>query len=194
MLNKKAFTLVEVMVSFMIFMLITSVVTIGFISSQRSFTTGVALMDVSNDARMGADSIENDLTWAVLVEPSHTVGTDTYVTGDTELVLSIPSIDGVGDIVDGYFDYVIYHLNTTDPTLLERIVDPSSSSSRTLNTHIVARNVSTLNFSCNGTGLSSIAVLSDVSNVTASITTSKTVLGGRNLQKTLTITGKLRNY
>ncbi len=192
--SKRGFTLIEIMIATTIFLMITGIVTMAFISSQRSFTTGVALMDVSNDALTAVNSLESDLNWASLVEPSHGFVSGNYSTGDNQLVLLLPSMDSAGDIIDGQYDYVAYYLDGTDPTLLDREVSPSGSSSRTSTVHVVARNVSTLNFSFDGTNLSSVANLGLVDNVTASITTAKTVLGGRNLQKTLTITAKLRNY
>jgi len=173
-------TLVEVLIASVIALMIGGVVVAAFLSGQRSFVSGTTLMEVHGDARVAMDWLSRDIKWAhQVVMGSVTIGADTYTTGASELVLSIPSVDASGDIIDGLFDTVVYTLNATD---LMRIVAPDPGSSRTQLSDTIANNVTNLRFT------------TAADNIAVSLTAQKTVLGGRTLSETLSTSVALRNF
>ena len=195
MRRQKGYTLVEVLVSTAIFAVVFTVIISAYLGSQRSFITGTTLLDLQGQTRQSLHWLRKDIKWANFVESSKPINSKTYTTSNTELVLKIPSITNLGDIIDNEFDYVAYHLNDSDPSILERVVGPSphAASARPAVTYILARDVSALNFSSGGASLGSFGTLSGVRNISISLTTAKTVLGSRSLQSTVTTSITMRN-
>ena len=192
MKRQKGFTLVEVLVSTAIFMGMTMVFIGAYIGCQRSFVTGTVLLDLHAQTRQSLNWARKDIKWAIAVETSQVIGGNTYTTGDNELVLSLWAVDGSMNLITGSKDYVVYHLNDSDPAILERIVSPGSGG-RPGGTYIIAHDVSALNFSSGGTGLGSVTPAA-VRNITISLTTEKTLFGGRVLQSNAATNILLRNF
>lgn len=192
MKGKRGFTLVEVLVSTALLMGITTVIISVSIGCQRSFITGVELLNLQAQSRQAMQWLRRDIKWAVSLENSRTIGAKTYTTSNSEVVLRLPSISAAGDIITGY-DYIVYHLNDSDNSILERVVAADSSSARISGIYIVARDIMFLVFSSGGTGLSFVGTLSSVANVGISLSAGSQVLGGRNLLFVATTGITLRN-
>ncbi len=191
MKRQRGFTLVEVLVSIAIFVGMSTVIIGVYIGCQRSFITGRILLDLHGQTRQSLHWVRKDIKSAIVIRTSQTIGSKTYKTGDNELVLSLPAIDSNMDLTNSV-DYVVYHLNDSDPAILERIVSPGSGG-RPAGTYIIAQDVSALNFSSEDTGLGSVGTLVAVRNITIVLTTAKTVLGGRVLQSNVSTSILLRN-
>ncbi|MCK4994961.1 MAG: prepilin-type N-terminal cleavage/methylation domain-containing protein [Candidatus Omnitrophica bacterium] len=192
MKGKRGFTLVEVLVSTALLMGITTVIISVSIGCQRSFITGVELLNLQAQSRQAMQWLRRDIKWAVSLENSRTIGAKTYTTSNSEVVLRLPAISAAGDMITGY-DYIVYHLNDSDNSILERVVAADSSSARTSGIYIVARDIMFLVFSSGGTGLSFVGTLSSVANVGISLSAGSQVLGGRNLLFVATTGITLRN-
>ncbi len=170
----RGFTLVEVLIALGLSTIVLGLVFSIYIGQQRNFLVGNSYINIHQDARMAMDWMAKDIRWGIELLPSH----GAYSTSNSCVVLKIPSIDSAGDVIDidNDHDYLIYKLNTSDPSKLERTIDAKDGvSSRADETRTVAENISSLTFSYNGTGLSSVADLSTVTDIETALTTFTTV-------------------
>jgi len=190
----RGFTLVEIMIATGVSLIIVGIIVEVLMTSQRSFSTGVGLMRVHSNARLAMDQLTRDVKWARQIATSVTIGGTTYTTGDNELVLEVPSLDASGEILAVTFDTIVYHLTGASPDQIERIVSPDGASSRLSEEKIVANEVTAFDLSSGGVGLSSIANLQSVNDISITVTTSITVIGDQSVQETLSSRAKLRNF
>ena len=188
------FSLVELMVGLAIFSMIMTMIMVAYVGSQRDFITGIAKLDLNRNARLTIEWMRRDIKAADSLVTSRPINGTTYTTGNSELVLRLPSVDISGNIaVPNASDYVVYHVSTTDPTRLERIVEAGAGSSRPSGTANVALQLLAIQFSSGGIGLSAVGSLASVDTVEVSITTAKTILGGRVMQAIMQSAYNLRN-
>jgi len=191
--SNRGVTLVELLVALGISVLLfASVFTVNLMARQ-TFEFSANFVDVHGGTRMGMDWMAKDVRWANQILSSIVIGSDTYTTADDELVLEIPSIDNSGIVIEGTSDYVVYHLNASDETILERIIDADATSSRSDETRTISNNVNTIAFSSNGTGLGSIVDVTSLTQVEVNLTTQKTALSGKVVNDDLNSVIELRN-
>ncbi len=188
-----AFTLVETMFASVIGILVLGMVMILYVGVQHSMTVGVALAEINADARLAMDRIVRDARWATQLETSRTLNGTTYITGNNQFVIKIPSINSSGDIIANTYDYVIYALDPSDLTQLKKIIDPNASSSRTSLNQVIAKNINSFSLSSAGIGLSSIGSLSSVKAVEVAISVNKQPLVGRTITQSLASEVEIRN-
>lgn len=188
----QGFTLVELMVGLAIFSMIMTMIMVAYVGSQRDFITGIAKLDLNRNTRLTLDWMRRDIKAADSLIASRPINGTTYTTGNSELIIRMPSVDASGNIIAAS-DYVVYHVSTTDPTRLERIVSADAGSSRSSGTANVALQLSAIQFSSGGIGLSAVGSLASVDTVEVSITTAKTILGGRVMQAIMQSAYNLRN-
>jgi Tfp pilus assembly protein PilW len=189
----RAATLVEMMVAVAIGILLFAIVTTIVLLARQSFEFSTTFIDIHGGARTAMDWMIRDIRWANQILSSVTIDTQAYATADNGLVLEIPSIDSSGNVITGTNDYVVYHLNTSDPTVLERIIDANVTSSRTDMTRTIAGNVNALSFSSSGTGLGSVSDVTSLTQVEVSLTTRKTASSGAVVDDSLNSAIELRN-
>lgn len=191
--SNRGVTFVEMLVVTGISMvLFASIFTVNLLARQ-TFEFSTTFMDIHGGTRMGMDWMTKDVRWANQVLSSIKIKGTTYRTADDEIVLEIPSIDGNGDVIEGTSDYIAYHLNASDPTILERTIDADHASDRTDETRTISNNVNTLNFSSDGTGLSSVGDVTSLTQVEVSFTTRKTASSGEIVDDSLNSVVELRN-
>ena len=173
-MNKRGrgFTLIDLMFAVVIggITLLASVSL--YIFYWRTFVIGNTVMDVYSNSRVALELISRDVRWSTQVATSYTSGA-TYTTGDSVLVLMVPSIDASDNCIASTYDYIVYKLQNND---LYRIVFKDPSSARLNENRIVANNCQSLTFSSNGTTLSNIANKSTINNVDIYLPLNKTVL------------------
>ncbi len=193
--KRSGLTLLELVVAVSLAMLLTGVAMSLYLVSQQGVAVGNASSEIHGNARLAMDWITRDIRWGRQLISSRMIGTETYNTGDSELILQIPAINGSGNIIDidNSFDYVVYHLDDSDPTVLERIVDANAASSRSDETHVVSRNVNSFSLSSGGIGLSSVPDVTALSEVAVQVNTRKVVSGNRTANETLDSIVELRN-
>jgi len=170
------FTIAELMVAASIALMAFAVLFYISFTIQDDIGITSSVLGISEKGRLAIDRISKDTRKAKSVISSY----GSYTSGNTTLILRIPSIDINGDIIDPktYFDTIIYTLDPGSPERLLYIVNANAASSRNNATEIVTQNVNTLLFSSNGTGLSSITDKASIITVTVKIITSTTALAG----------------
>ena len=185
------FTIAELMVAASIALMAFAVLFYISFTIQDDIGITSSVLGISEKGRLAIDRISKDTRKAKSVISSY----GSYTSGNTTLILRIPSIDINGDIIDPktYFDTIIYTLDPGSPERLLYIVNANAASSRNNATEIVTQNVNTLLFSSNGTGLSSITDKASIITVTVKIITSTTALAGSPRLNQITTSISLRN-
>jgi len=185
------FTIAELMVAASIALMAFAVLFYISFTIQDDIGITSSVLGISEKGRLAIDRISKDIRKAKSVISSY----GSYTSGNTTLILRIPSIDINGDIIDPktYFDTIIYTLDPGNPVRLLYIVNANAVSSRNNATEIVTQNVNTLLFSSNGIGLSSITDTASIITVTVKIITSTTALAGSPRLNKITTSISLRN-
>ncbi len=190
-IKKIGLTLVELMIANVLALLAIASLFYASITIQKNMNITSEILGISEEGRLAINHISRDAREARLVLSSHSP----YATGDTTLILRVPSIDQYGDLInpDTYFDIIIYALDTGDPQKLLRIVDAHTASSREDTAELIAEKIDTLLFSSNGTGLSSVTDKGTVRTVTIEIITMSTQPIAPGRQNTIISSVSLRN-
>jgi hypothetical protein len=191
--SRRGISLVEVLVAVGIStLLFASVFTVNLLARQ-TFEFSSTYMDTHSGTRIGMDWMTQDVRWANQILSSITINSVLYTTANDVLVLEIPSIDGNDDVISGTNDYVVYHLNADDATILERTVDADAASSRADETRTITNNVDTLSFSSNGTALASVADVTSLTQIEVALSTQKTASSGKVVNDSLNSVIDFRN-
>ena len=188
--KNSGFTIAEVIIVSAIALMTLAVLFYFSFTIQGNITATSGILAISEKGRFATNIISKDIREAQLVMSSY----GKYTTGDTTIILKIPSIDINGDIIVPIvrFDYIIYKLDPADPQRLLRIVYANPESSRDNATDIVTENVDGLLFSSEGEKLSSVSDKQVIKTVTTKITTKTTTLSFQRQHEIITSTS-LRN-
>ncbi len=116
--------------------------------------------DTNRSVRYAEERLTRDIREAIEVTSTH----GAYTTGNSILILKLPSIDASGDVTDvaADFDYVTYRLDTTvTPNTLVRSLDVLNGTSQReggvdRTNKVIARRMLSLAFSSGGTALGSL--------------------------------------
>jgi Tfp pilus assembly protein PilV len=178
------FTMLEALVVFSVFVLITLAL-VGLSLQLRSlYNLGEAQFDSVGSARNAVNAISFYTKQAQRVVVSQTVNSVLYTTGPNTLVLQVPAIGSGGDIIDSTFDYVVF---ATSSDILSREIEADAASVRNSGSKFIANNLSSLIFSYNNTDLSLVNQVS--------ITVSSTATSARQqAEQYQTADFLLRNY
>jgi hypothetical protein len=189
-IKREGFTIVELLVANIVAIMAFVVLFYVTFKLQGNLNVTSGILGISEKGRFASNRISTDIRLAKSVTSSY----GTYSTGDTTIVLQVPSIDANGDIIDpdNYLDIIIYTLDSTNPEQLLRIVDANTASSRSDITETVTEYIDTLSFSSEGTALSSITDKSSIKIITSRIIT-KTTLPGINRTNEIITSASLRN-
>lgn len=186
--TKKGLTLVEILVAFVVFSLVTVLVIGVYVSHIKIYSNQNSQIEVASQSKIGIDEIVNETRQSqAIANTCSACGSDT--TSSTVLILQLWPLDANGDPKDptsNNYDYIVFKNNPADTTQLIKKVLPDASSSRTSSTKIIANNVATLNFTYNN-GTPSLA-----SQITITLTTSQTGIG-KTQTSTQTKIADLRN-
>jgi prepilin-type N-terminal cleavage/methylation domain-containing protein len=197
MFNKKGFSFVEMLIALSIGLLLLTAVFSIDLFAKRNYFVSSAFIEAHSGVRNAMDWIVRDIRWAKQIMPSKTIGSNTYTTGDHELILEVPSLDASGDIIDNAYDYIVYHINSTDRRKLERIVTANGpgrhNGTRVVTSCLNTTNSNTMNLSSGGMGLSSIGVLSTIKTVSVTLNTAKPNVQGGSSNESLKSIVELRN-
>ena len=197
LINDSGFTLVELMAATAVSVLFSAAFFAAFYVMRNEFYQQSMYFNTNRAARFGMDFIARDVKEAVRVVPTR--GGDT--TGNAVLILELPSINASGEAtnITSQFDYVVYKLDSVNPTILRKSLDVlGGTSNRNGGSDYankeVARNINTLLFSSGGTGLSSVSNIAGILGLTVQITAKGTVLRSSDTETTLgDSTLRLRN-
>ncbi len=173
--SQKGFTLVELMQV----IAITAIIAISFFAVFSVMNTGMSRskthFDINTSAKNIIGRIANDAQEAIAVVPSYAGN----VSGNTCLILKLPSIDANGIPLDitSLFDYVTYTIDGSDASILLRILAVNNGSSRNGGNNIAGavagKQVNAILFSGDGANLGTIAAndLPWVKNIHIQVTT-----------------------
>ena len=158
--DQRGFTLAEISVVCAIgLFFIASFLTIST-AMQKQMTQQSVYFNTNRAARQTVDRIARDIREAIAVVSTH----GGYTTGNSTLVLQVPSIDGAGSATDieTQFDYVTYRFDSTNSRILREVDVLGSTSQREGGADqvasVVANNVQSLAFARdNGTAMGSVA-------------------------------------
>lgn len=182
-MKQRGFTLIESIIVIFLFALVMLAVTDMYISFNKSYSKQVASINTSLSAAALMDEVQRTTLQANAVVASHVYSGTTYTTSTTTLVLSLPSIDGSGNIVSNKYDYAIFYLagSTT-----YRILDTDASSARAPSSKKLSDVIGSLAYTYNNVTPSSSTM------ITIDATTTSTA-EGQTFQKHLTQQVNLRN-
>lgn len=154
--NRKGSSLLELMLAVSISVVLLASFSMALYGTQQEMTAETNYFSASRAVRIGFEKVEKDIREAIGITASYNGAT----TGDTTLILKLPSIDATGQPINiaTTFDYVTYELSGT--SLLRSTVRGSGSvrdGGVNITDQVIAGNLNTVYFSYNGTGLSSIS-------------------------------------
>jgi len=184
--RNKGFTLFELNLSSVITLLIFVAVISLYISVWRNLAIGNTYLDSYAGSRNASGWLMRDIRCAAQVVKQYPeTGSAEYQTGDHVIVLKVPSIDGSGNVIDSFYDHIVYALQGSD---LYRIVHKDASSSRPNESRVVARYCTSLTFRSGSYGLKYYAdndTLSTINTVSVylPINKSNVSLGGTEVEK-----------
>lgn len=200
--DERGFTLVELMAATAISVMFSAAFFAAFFVMRNELYQQNIFFSTNRAARFGLDYISRDVKEAIRVVPTR--GGDT--TGNTVLILELPSIrndvghEGEATDFDNDFDYVVYKLDSVDPTILRRSLDVKNgvsnrNSGADLSNKEIARKIQSILFSTTGgTGLSAVSNIAGLGAINAQVTARGTTLRSAQTQTTQVDSNlKLRN-
>lgn len=140
--TKSGFTLIELIITIGLLSVVTTVLVVLFMASYKTYSLSNASGSLQVASRGTLDRMTREIRQAVSVVASN----DTYVTGDDEIVLQMASIDNDETIIPATYDFVVYRLDPTDPTVLQEVMIADAASARRSDTRNILNNVDSLNF------------------------------------------------
>ncbi len=166
--DRRGVTLPELLVNMFVFVLLGGVIASIYLSSGRFTGNEQLRIDVDVSANRVLTVMDQTLRQGKAVLAQYpTSGSPTYTTGDTALVLALPSTLVNGTLSATDEDAAVFYLDNGE---LKLMLDAHANSTRTDQTRTITTNVRDLYFRYNTTSPTSATA------VTATITTEKTVL------------------
>ncbi len=142
--TKNGFTLVEVLVVIVLLGIIVIGVSGLYLGQIR--LTGNEFKESEVEIKTAA--VLNDIfriaNQATTILASATINSNNYLTGPNTVVLSLPSLDGANNAIEGSDDILVYRKNAGSD--LELIIDPAAGSSRTAGAKIMLSDIADLEF------------------------------------------------
>ncbi len=187
-MNKKGFSLVEVVFVVTIFLLAIAGALQAFVELNKDFKVIWGYLGAHLKGREVIDIIARDCRMAARVMDEY--GGDT--TGDDCLVLKVPSVDASGNVIDvnNEFDYIVYRISGAD---LRKVVAPGPLSARAAYNGIMKKDIDSMFLSSNGTALSAITYKSTIKEITIRVSLSEIIVE-RSISMSPETTVKLMNY
>ncbi len=176
------FTIVELMTASFITALFATAFYIAATTMHNEMVLQNQYFDTNRDIRYTMEKISRDLKESVSIISSHGGNT----TGDSVLILKLPSIDSSGEPtnIDLQYDYVTYKVNPSNSKQLFRSLDVLGGTSTReggsdQSDVVIANNLSSIEFASSGTGLSSISAstLATLKRINVQITSLGKTLG-----------------
>lgn len=99
-INKKGFTLVELMITMVLAGIVTAVLATTYIMQQRSATAQEQVVEMQQNIRAGLAMLERDIRMAGFDPTSTVVGSKDIITATTNTLQLAQDLNGDGDIAD----------------------------------------------------------------------------------------------
>lgn len=149
--NKKAFSLVEIVIVMSLLSVIALFLGYIFVSHYRLFNNVKSLVEVSSSNKLVLDELITQIREGETIV-STCSGCGSFTTGSGTLILQLWPLDANEtpfEPTSSNFDYVIYTQDPIKSTNLLKIIVPDATSTRTASTKIMASDISILNFTYN---------------------------------------------
>jgi len=134
MKNAAGFTLLEIVLGIAIFgLLATGLAALAYLylAYGQLLPEEKLANEVSRQQQYSLEEMKRGIRQAESILSGVTLGSDSYTTGTTTIVLRLLSRDQANDVISGSFDYLVYYLATsTTPNKLWRRLEPNVNSSR----------------------------------------------------------------
>lgn len=143
-MSKKGFTLAELVISTAIAVLVGGLLVSIFISNTGVFYKESSRVSQGLGVNDSLSSIRLSIKQAQAVASGYPVGSPTYTSSSSQLVLQIAAIDSSGNILTGVYDYIVY---TVSGDKLYMKVFPDPASARKSEDKILSSNVNSILFS-----------------------------------------------
>jgi prepilin-type N-terminal cleavage/methylation domain-containing protein len=148
--SQAGFTLIEIVVSIGVFTIILVVLFNLYLTYISLYTSQQAKLTAVARARYSLSEITLLTLQAHRVAGNTTVGTTTYYSNTTTIVLQLPAITANGNTINNTWDYVVFYKNGTN---LYTITQADAASTRISQTKILTDNLQSLNFTYNNADL-----------------------------------------
>lgn len=142
-MKQSGMTLIEVLVAMFISVIVGGLLLVIMTNSAGLFTKQSSKVEEGLDVDDALMIIRKDIKQAGFIAASYTNGPTTYISGTTQLVLKIPSLDNSGNVISETYDYFVYFQNNK---LLSYKVFPDLLSQRKSVDRILATGVKTIIF------------------------------------------------
>lgn len=162
------FTIVELLIVIAVAGLIGAAMIELFISYDSTVSLQRASIETDTSATMLTNELRDMILQANAIVASHAFSGTSLSTGTTSLVLSLPSIDSAGSVINGTYDYIGFYASGT---IAYRLIDANGSSARVSGSKQLSRALSSMTFSY------PVADATQATSTTFSIITSMTVRG-----------------
>lgn len=128
-LNSKGITLTEILVTLAITAVVVTLLATIFSQNNRLFYNQQTKVSHGISSNEVINQIDDAIRGAISVEAQYPAQNPTYTSGDSTLILKLPSIDGSGNVISGVFDYMVFSKDLTLPAILRQIIytDPQSA-------------------------------------------------------------------
>ncbi len=139
-------SLTEMMVAMVIFSLLVASMILGLRAMAVGASQQVADSGIGLDARRGVDEMLMQMRYASGVYSSHTVGTQTYTTSNSTIVMTAVGYDPatVGLVLPGVTDYMIFQYDATKKEIRETLIPGTGSKRSARSNYLLARNVESI--------------------------------------------------
>lgn len=144
---KRAFTLVELVIGMALTGIIVLVLGNIFVTNVRLFRDESSAIAITDTNKIALDEITNQIRESQSIAASCTpCGADT--TGANVIILQLWPLNSSGEPFDGSgnYDYIVYKRDSTDNTILKKIVYPHATSTRAAVNNVLSTDVNILTF------------------------------------------------
>ena len=177
---RNGFTIIEIVVVLGIIAICAGILVTLFVDHNRLYKSETAELNITADARIALDDIDNYVRQSNRTLSSYS----TFTAGPQVLILQIQSVNASRQLIAGTYDNVVFYLSSG--SLLFQVF-PNVASTRVALTKKIASNVTNLTFTYNNASF----------DLVTEVSTSLTILESAGIQNrsiTLSSKAKLRNY
>ena len=110
--RESGFTIVEVLISMLIASIVGGLLVVIMVNSFGLFYKQSSKVEEGLNINTALSSIQNNIKDASSIAISFTKGSETYTSGQNQLVLTVPSIDSSNNIIASTYDYFVLFQDT----------------------------------------------------------------------------------
>lgn len=154
-LSTKGFTLFETIIAISVSIVIGTILLLIFVNSTDIFYHQNTKLQQGVDLNNSLSKVRTTIREAVSVVSSYPTGfSPEYTSSDSELVLSLLSVDSSGNLISDTYDYAVF---TREHDLLRFKIFPDVQSQRKVTDQVLSKNVDGIKFNYLGEAGSEVA-------------------------------------